>query len=282
MWPATRFFIREAEVAGFKSFGPRARFALSPGLNALVGPNGSGKSNLLEAVSWVLGERLPRVSRGEELLFQGGEERGRFSFAEVILNFASLEGGEEFTVGRFLDRSGRSEFYVNGSSVRQKELFRFLSSRVGGKPLAYVAQGLVDQVLALSPPGREAFLRQHLGLGEARRVLSASGEQLETAEVLLTRLEERGEEKRKVAEMFRKEAERGEEVRRLEEELARLEEALAFQRRAELEELLRDLVRREREVVAEREAGERPGAGGSPFQAVWEAFFGGLKPAEAR
>jgi chromosome segregation ATPase len=284
--PATRFFIREAEIVGFKSFGPRVRFSLSPGLNALVGPNGSGKSNLLEAVSWVLGERQPpsswRVSRGEELLFRGGEGRGRFSFAQVTLTFASPVEGEEFTLSRSLDRSGRSSFSLNGLPVRQKDLYRFLSFRGCPRPLAYVAQGLVDQVLALSPQGRESFVRQHLGLGEAGRILSASRSGIGAAEGLLCRLGERAEERRKVAEIFREEAERYEEVRRLERELEALEEALAFQRRVELEGLLRELERREREAVAEREAWERPDLPENPFQAVWEAFFGGLRPAEAR
>jgi len=284
--PATRFFIREAEIAGFKSFGPRVRFSLSPGLNALVGPNGSGKSNLLEAVSWALGEKQPpsswRVSRGEELLFRGGEGRGRFSFAEVSLTFASPAEGEEFTLSRSMDSSGRSSFFLNGLPVRQRDLYRFLSSRGGPRPLAYVAQGLVDQVLALSPQGRESFVRQHLGLGEAGRILSASRSGLELAEGLLSRLGERVEERRRMAEIFREEAERYEEFRRLQRELEALEEVLAFQRRVELEGLLRELERREREAVAEREAWERPELPENPFQAVWEAFFGGLEPAEGR
>jgi chromosome segregation protein len=126
--------ITRLELHGFKSFPDRTTFQFGPGISCVVGPNGSGKSNVVDALKWCVGEQSARSLRGAEMtdvIFAGSVDRKPVGFAEVILTLQSTEEhrfpGEyaqlhELSVGRRLHRTGASEYFVNQTRVRRRDV----------------------------------------------------------------------------------------------------------------------------------------------------------------
>jgi chromosome segregation protein len=128
-------FVKSVRMAGFKSFADPTILEFEPGVNTIVGPNGSGKSNIADALSWVLGSQAPSTLRGgsmEDVIFAGAAGRHRLGAAEVELtidNSSGLLGIDvaEVTISRFTDRSGASEYRINGDSCRLLDITEALS-----------------------------------------------------------------------------------------------------------------------------------------------------------
>ena len=122
--------LTKLEMHGFKSFADSTQLAFEPGVTAIVGPNGCGKSNVSDAVRWVLGEQRARLLRGakmEEVIFQGSSARRPVNLAEVSLHFDNDEGVlpvafREVVVTRRLSRSGESEYFLNRSACRLRDI----------------------------------------------------------------------------------------------------------------------------------------------------------------
>src|SRR5262249_26972015 len=146
-------FLKRLELVGFKSFAPRTVAEFEPGIVVVVGPNGSGKSNVADAVRWVLGEqstRAVRARRPEELIFAGSAQRQPLGMAEVSLFLDNSDGVlpveyGEVRVTRRLYRSGESEYLLNGSRVRLRDITQLmLQVGLGADGYAVIGQGAID------------------------------------------------------------------------------------------------------------------------------------------
>ena len=208
--------LKRLELHGFKSFASRASLEFEPGISALVGPNGSGKSNVADAVRWVLGEQSARALRGrrpEEMIFAGSAQRHSLGMAEVALVLdnsvrrLSLDYAE-VRIARRLYRSGESEYLINGSRVRRKDLVG-LMLEVGLHSEGYtvIGQGAVEALVLQRPDERRAML-EHAGdisrhqarLSEARAKLAATEQNLIRCEDVLSELEPHARRLRQQAE----------------------------------------------------------------------------------
>ena len=122
--------LTKLELHGFKSFADHTELVFEPGATAIVGPNGSGKSNVSDAVRWVLGEQRARTLRGgkmEDVIFQGSSARKAVNIAEVSLHFDNEDGGfnvpfREVVITRRLSRSGESDYFINRSPARLRDI----------------------------------------------------------------------------------------------------------------------------------------------------------------
>jgi chromosome segregation protein len=196
--------LRRLEVQGFKSFAARTVFEFGPGVTAIVGPNGSGKSNLADAFRWVLGEQNPRgmrLRKLEDAIFAGGAKRAQSGYAEVSMVLDNAEGWlpidfVEVVVTRRLHRSGESEYLLNRSRVRLRDILDlFLRAQLGQNSYAILGQGMVDLVLSLRPEERRGLIeeaadvrRHRLKIEEAVDQLSATRDNRDRVELLIAEI----------------------------------------------------------------------------------------------
>lgn len=166
-------FLKSLELNGFKSFASKAVLEFPRGITAIVGPNGSGKSNIIDAIRWLLGEREAKNLRGdkiENLIFAGTPKKSRAGMAQVSLNFDnnSKLGGDEFeacpvgfaladsfgeiSIIRRVARDGISQYFLNKSEVRLKDIVDFFAkARLGTKGLTIINQGSSDLFVRVTP-----------------------------------------------------------------------------------------------------------------------------------
>lgn len=161
------------EIAGFKSFGKKARLEFDAPITAIVGPNGSGKSNVAEAFRFVLGEqsiKSMRGKKGEDLIFNGQIASGRQNKASVKVVLANHDRTlnidyDTVTLERVVHRDGVNEYFINGSAVRLKDIVELLSgANIGSTGHHIISQGEADRILNSSPKERRAMLEDALGL----------------------------------------------------------------------------------------------------------------------
>ena len=286
-------YLKRLSIQGFKSFANRTQFEYGRGITAVVGPNGSGKSNVSDAIRWVLGEqssKLLRAKKQEDVIFSGTKDRAAVGMAEVALTLDN-EGRwlpldfAEVEIARRVYRNGDSEYLLNGSRVRLRDVIDLLmKGDVGQNSYSIMGQGLVDEVLSMSPDERRSFLdeaadvkRFRLKIREAQDRLSATRENIDRVTLIIEEIEPR------MAQLSRQ-AERASEHKRLSAELLDLlktyyghqwneaqnslvrvrasldqgtaENATAAQRVTQLREQLRTLseeIRKRREAIGRRD-----------------------------
>jgi chromosome segregation protein len=185
------------ELFGFKSFADRTLFEFSPGITCVVGPNGSGKSNVVDAIKWILGDQSPKSLRGKEMLdvvFNGSSGRKPSGFAEATLTFNNRDRlfpvpAEEVRFGRRLYRSGESEYLLNGSAVRLKDIRDlFLGSGAGTAAYSIIEQGRVDQILQANPTTRRIVFEEAAGISRYKSRKLEAERKLEKVSQNLLRL----------------------------------------------------------------------------------------------
>ncbi len=207
------------ELFGFKSFAEKSELELSSGIAAVIGPNGCGKSNLVDAVRWALGEQSVKSLRGtrmEEVIFSGSENRKPLNFAEVSLSFAGASSFlnldyDEITITRRLFRSGDSEYYINKSPCRLKDVTElFLDTGLGKDVYSVIGQGRVDEIINNRPEERREIFEEAAGIfkykmrkREARRRLDETRENLIRVQDLIYELETQVEPLQAQAEITR-------------------------------------------------------------------------------
>ncbi len=232
-------YLKKLQIQGFKSFANRTTFEYGRGVTAVVGPNGSGKSNVSDAIRWVLGEqstRLLRAKKQEDVIFAGTGGRAAVGMAEVILTLDNEERWlpvdfAEVEIARRVYRNGDSEYLLNGSRVRLRDIVDLLmKGDVGQNSYSIMGQGLVDEVLTMNPDERRGFLdeaadvkRFRTRIRDAQDRLAATRENLEKVTLVVSEIAPR-------LSQLSRQAERAAEHSRLSAELSELLRAYYGQR----------------------------------------------------
>ncbi len=190
-------YLKRIEIFGFKSFALKTKLEFEAGLTAIVGPNGCGKTNLSEAIKWVLGEqstRSLRCARMEDIIFNGSQSRPPLSFAEVHLVIDNQDGVapinySEVSVARRLYRSGESEYYLNKTQCRLKDIRDlFLDTGLGSQSYSLMEQGKVEFILQAKPEERRSLFEEAAGIAKYKVRKEEALSKLEKVEFDLLRL----------------------------------------------------------------------------------------------
>ncbi len=190
-------YLKTLTLRGFKSFASATTLRLEPGITCVVGPNGSGKSNIVDALSWVMGEQGAKSLRGgkmEDVVFAGTSTRAPLGRAEVSLTIDNSDGAlpidyAEVTISRLMFRSGQSEYAINGDSCRLLDVQDLLSdSGLGREMHVIVGQGQLDQVLHAGPEARRAIIEEAAGVLKHRKRKEKALRKLDAMQANLTRL----------------------------------------------------------------------------------------------
>jgi chromosome segregation protein len=280
--------LKRLTLKGFKSFASATDLRLEPGITCVVGPNGSGKSNVVDAITWVLGEQGAKALRGgkmEDVIFAGTAGRPPLGRAEVTLTIDNTDGAlpidySEVSITRRMFRDGAGEYEINGNSCRLLDIQELLSdSGIGREMHVVVGQGQLAAILESKPEDRRAFIEEAAGVLKHRKRKEKALRKLDAMQANLTRLTDLTGELRRQLKPLGKQAEiarraqtvqadlrdarlrlAADELVTLRSELAREEadEAQARARRAEIEQLLvaaRDeLAAREAQLAAAQPA----------------------------
>lgn len=189
--------LERMDLLGFKSFFSRTRFDFPAGITAVVGPNGCGKSNIGDAISWVLGDQSARSLRGEKMedvIFNGSEKRKPLGMAEVSLTLQERNGlggaeTDSITITRRLYRSGESEYLINGTRSRLKDLRDLLErKRIATRLSSVIEQGKVDEVINAKPKERRGLFEEAAGIAGNQAKNRLAAKKLEAAEGNLSRV----------------------------------------------------------------------------------------------
>lgn len=171
-------YLKSIEVHGFKSFANRIKFEFHNGITGIVGPNGSGKSNVADAVRWVLGEQRIKQLRGakmEDVIFAGTENRKPLGSAMVAITLDNSEHDlpieyDEVTVSRRIFRSGESEYKINGTNCRLKDINElFYDTGIGKEGYSIIGQGQIDKILSGKPEERRELFDEAAGIVKYKR-----------------------------------------------------------------------------------------------------------------
>lgn len=192
-------YFKKLEIFGFKSFPDKIKIIFEPGITAIVGPNGCGKTNIADAIRWVLGEQSLRMLRGnrmEDVIFAGTQTRKPLGFAEAFLTLDNTQGifpieFTELTVGRRLYRSGESEYYINRTPCRLKDVEElFLDTGLGRKAYSLINQDKMDLILSSSPEERRILFEEAAGIMKYKVRKEEALRKLERTEENLIRLKD--------------------------------------------------------------------------------------------
>ena len=264
--------LKTLTVRGFKSFASATTFEFEPGITAVVGPNGSGKSNVVDALSWVMGEQGAKTLRGgkmEDVIFAGTSGRPALGRAQVSLTIDNTDGAlpieyAEVTITRTLFRAGGSEYAINGQPCRLLDIQELLSDTGMGREMhVIVGQGQLDRILHATSDERRGFIEEAAGVLKHRRRREKTVRKLDSMTANLSRLEDLAGEVRRQLTPLGKQADvarraqsvqfevRDARSRLLADELVTLQETLA----REVEDQLRIRERRDQVEIEVNQTG---------------------------
>ncbi|MBE5865554.1 MAG: chromosome segregation protein SMC [Lachnospiraceae bacterium] len=190
-------YLKSIEVHGFKSFANKINFQFHNGITGIVGPNGSGKSNVADAVRWVLGEQRVKQLRGssmQDVIFSGTETRKPLSYAYVAITLDNADHQlaidfDEVTVARRIYRSGESEYLINGSVCRLKDVNElFYDTGIGKEGYSIIGQGQIDKILSGKPEERRELFDEAAGIVKFKRRKAAAQQKLENEQQNMVRV----------------------------------------------------------------------------------------------
>ncbi|NLM36469.1 MAG: chromosome segregation protein SMC [Clostridiales bacterium] len=200
-------FLKSLEIRGFKSFADKTELKFKNGVTAVVGPNGSGKSNISDAVRWVLGEQSVKSLRGgkmEDVIFAGTMYRKGLSLAQVSITLDNSDYQlpiefSDVTVSRRLYRSGESEYYINNTLCRLKDIQElFMDTGIGKEGYSIIGQGKIEAILSGRPEERRNLIEEAAGIvkfktrkEEAEKKLANTEQNLVRINDILSTYEER-------------------------------------------------------------------------------------------
>lgn len=190
-------YLKSIEIHGFKSFANKIVFKFHNGITGIVGPNGSGKSNVGDAVRWVLGEQRAKQLRGasmQDVIFSGTENRKPMGFASVAITLDNEDHQlpidyNEVTVTRRVYRSGESEYLINGTTCRLKDVNElFYDTGIGKEGYSIIGQGQIDKILSGKPEERRELFDEAVGIVKYKRRKLAAQKKLEDEKQNLVRV----------------------------------------------------------------------------------------------
>ena len=275
-------YLKNLTVLGFKSFADKTSLNFQPGVTAIVGPNGCGKSNVSDAIRWVLGEQSAKALRGGEMadiIFNGTDSRKPLGMAEVSLTIGGVDEEQlraagveiaynEVTVTRRVFRDGGSEYYINKTACRLRDIQQlFMGTGVGRTSYSIMAQGNITQILSSRPDDRRMIFEEAAGITKYKSQKKESLRKLEYTEQNLLRVADLVREVKRQIGSLQRQAGKARRYKQLSQELEYLDtqlarhqfdvfqteihdrEVAAEQLRTGIEETAAEVMRREDEVL---------------------------------
>ena len=253
-------YLKSIEVQGFKSFANKIVFEFHNGITGIVGPNGSGKSNVADAVRWVLGEQRVKQLRGasmQDVIFSGTEMRKPQGFAYVAITLDNSDHQlaidyDQVTVARRIYRSGESEYLLNGSACRLKDINElFYDTGIGKEGYSIIGQGQIDKILSGKPEDRRELFDEAAGIVKFKRRKSIAQKKLEDEHQNMVRVEDILAELEKQVGPLKKQAETAREYLRLRDELKLYDVNLFLNETETLQTQMKELAEKEKIVSAD-------------------------------
>ncbi len=208
-------YLKSVEIHGFKSFANKLVFNFHNGITGIVGPNGSGKSNVADAVRWVLGEQSAKQLRGsnmQDVIFAGTEMRKPMGYAYVAITLDNSDHQlsvdyEEVTVSRRVYRSGESEYLINGTPCRLKDVYEmFYDTGIGKEGYSIIGQGQIDKILSGKPEERRELFDEAAGIVKFKKRKATALKKLAEEQANLVRVNDILAEKEKRVEPLEKQS----------------------------------------------------------------------------
>jgi chromosome segregation protein len=235
-------YLKNLTVLGFKSFADKTALNFQPGVTAIVGPNGCGKSNVSDAIRWVLGEQSAKALRGGEMadvIFNGTDARKPLGMAEVSLTIGGVDEAhlqtsgvtlsyDEVTITRRVFRDGASEYFINKTPCRLKDIQQlFMGTGVGRTSYSIMAQGNITQILSSKPEDRRMIFEEAAGITKYKAQKKEALRKLEYTEQNLVRVEDLVREVKRQIGSLQRQAGKARRYKQLSQELQHLETQLA-------------------------------------------------------
>ena len=229
-------YFKKLELIGFKSFAEKTSLCFEPGVTAVVGPNGCGKSNIIDSIRWVLGEQSAKSLRGsamEDVIFNGTDEKEPINMAEVSLFLSNKDkilpiDSEEVVVTRRIFRSGESEYLINKTPVRLKDINElFMGTGIGAEMYSIIEQGKIDLVLSSRPEERRFIFEEASGITKYKSKKREAVRKLEATDNNLLRVSDIISEVKRQINSITRQASKAERYKERFDRLKELETSLA-------------------------------------------------------
>ena len=227
--------LKKLELLGFKSFVERTAIEFKPGVTTIVGPNGCGKSNLVDAVRWVMGEQSAKHLRGgsmDDVIFSGSQKRAPLGMSEVFLTFENNKGlapaafaeYSEIEIGRRLYKSGESEYLINKTPCRLKDIHEFfLGTGVGTKAYSIVEQGTIGSLISARPEDKRRFIEEAAGISKFKARKETAQRKMDSTRANLLRLNDIISELKRQVNSLNRQARKAERFKEVRDELEKRE-----------------------------------------------------------
>jgi chromosome segregation protein len=255
-------YLTKLEIFGFKSFPEKTTIEFAQGVSAIVGPNGCGKSNIVDALRWVLGEQGDRILRSEkrdDIVFNGTKTRKPLGVAEVSLTIINNKGilqtdYSEVKIARRFFKSGDTEYFLNGTKVRLKDLKNlFVDTGIGPDAYSVIELKMVETILSSVKNERRKMFEEAAGIVSYKQNRDLTFKRLESVRESLNRVNDIIREKQRNINTLERQVKKNEEAKKVFEELKALEIAISIEEYNQMLNEIREIKEHESENISLKE-----------------------------